>query len=200
LANKKVRYEIVKGAMSALGLYATLYKFSDPKNVLVFDDCDIFHDEDALNILKAALDSGKRRKIFWNTDSRKLREEGIPPSFDFKGSVIFITNLNFSTARGKIAAHVEALQSRCHYLDLTINTERDRMLRIRQVHRDADGGLFKEYDFESNEGDQILDFMWENRSVLREVSLRMALKIADLIKVDETDWKTLAMNTCTTNR
>jgi hypothetical protein len=74
------------------------------------------------------------------------------------------------------------------------------MLRIRQVHRDADGGLFKEYDFESNEGDQILDFMWENRSVLREVSLRMALKIADLIKVDETDWKTLAMNTCTTNR
>jgi hypothetical protein len=199
LSNKKVRYEIVKGAMSALGLYATLYKFSDPKNVLVFDDCDIFHDEDALNILKAALDSGKRRKIFWNTDSRKLREEGIPPSFDFKGSVIFITNLNFSTARGKIAAHVEALQSRCHYLDLTINTVRDRMLRIRQVHRDADGGLFNEYDFESNEGDQVLDFMWENRSVLREVSLRMALKIADLMKVDSTDWKNLAMNTCTTN-
>lgn len=200
LANKKIRYEIVKGAMSALGLYATLYKFSDPKNVLVFDDCDIFHDEDALNILKAALDSGKRRKIFWNTDSRKLREEGIPSSFDFKGSVIFITNLNFSTARGKIAAHVEALQSRCHYLDLTINTERDRMLRIRQVHRDADGGLFKEYDFDGNEGDQVLDFMWENRGVLREVSLRMALKIADLVKVDSTDWKNLAMNTCTTNK
>jgi hypothetical protein len=200
LANKKIRYEIVKGAMSALGLYATLYKFSDPKNVLVFDDCDIFHDEDALNILKAALDSGKRRKIFWNTDSRKLREEGIPSSFDFKGSVIFITNLNFSTARGKIAAHVEALQSRCHYLDLTINTERDRMLRIRQVHRDTDGGLFKEYDFEGNEGDQVLDFMWENHGILREVSLRMALKIADLVKVDSTDWKNLAMNTCTTNK
>lgn len=200
LANKKIRYEIVKGAMSALGLYATLYKYSDPKNVLVFDDCDIFHDEDALNILKAALDSGKRRKIFWNTDSRKLREEGIPSSFDFKGSIIFITNLNFSTARGKIAAHVEALQSRCHYLDLTINTVRDRMLRIRQVNRDADGGLFKEYDFAGDEGDQVLDFMWENRSVLREVSLRMALKIADLIKVDSTDWKTLAMNTCTTNK
>lgn len=200
LANKKIRYEIVKGAMSALGLYATLYKFSDPKNVLVFDDCDIFHDEDALNILKAALDSGKRRKIFWNTDSRKLREEGIPSSFDFKGSVIFITNLNFSTARGKIAAHVEALQSRCHYLDLTINTERDRMLRIRQVHRDTDGGLFKEYDFEGTEGDQVLDFMWENHGVLREVSLRMALKIADLVKVDPTDWKNLAINTCTTNR
>jgi predicted AAA+ superfamily ATPase len=196
LAGKKIRYEIVKGAMSALGLYSTLYKYSDAKSVVVFDDCDIFHDEDALNILKAALDSGKRRRIFWNTDSRKLRDEGIPNFFDFKGSVIFITNLNFSHARGKIAAHVEALQSRCHYLDLTINTERDRMLRIKQVDRDADGGLFKDYDFAAGEDQQILDYMWDHREQLSEVSMRMALKIADLVKVDPADWKMLTENTC----
>jgi hypothetical protein len=199
LANKKVRYEIVKGAMSALGLYSTLYKFSDPKNVLVFDDCDIFHDEDALNILKAALDSGKRRKIFWNTDSRKLRDEGIPSSFDFKGSVIFITNLQLANSRGKIAAHIDALQSRAHYLDLTINTERDRMLRIKQVHRDADGGLFKDYDFTGTEDQQILDFMWDNRDRMREVSMRMALKIADLVKISPTNWRMLTENTCMRN-
>lgn len=198
LGGKKIRYEIVKGAMSALGLYSTLYKYSDAKNVLVFDDCDIFHDEDALNILKAALDSGKRRKIFWNTDSRKLRDEGIPNSFEFKGSVIFITNLNFSTARGKIAAHVDALQSRCHYLDLTINTERDRMLRIKQVHRDSQdtGGLFKDYDFENQEDQLIMDFMWENRENLSEVSMRMALKIADLVRISPTNWRVLTENTC----
>jgi hypothetical protein len=198
LGGKKVRYEIVKGAMSALGLYSTLYKYSDAKNVLVFDDCDIFHDEDALNILKAALDSGKRRKIFWNTDSRKLRDEGIPNSFEFKGSIIFITNLNFSTARGKIAAHVDALQSRCHYLDLTINTERDRMLRIKQVHRDSQdtGGLFKDYDFENQEDQMILDFMWENRDNLSEVSMRMALKIADLVRISTNNWRVLTENTC----
>lgn len=198
LGGKKIRYEIVKGAMSALGLYSTLYKYSDAKNVLVFDDCDIFHDEDALNILKAALDSGKRRKIFWNTDSRKLRDEGIPNSFEFKGSVIFITNLNFSTARGKIAAHVDALQSRCHYLDLTINTERDRMLRIKQVHRDSQdtGGLFKDYDFENQEDQLIMDFMWDNRENLSEVSMRMALKIADLVRISPNNWKVLTENTC----
>jgi hypothetical protein len=202
LGGKKIRYEIVKGAMSALGLYSTLYKFSDAKNVLVFDDCDIFHDEDALNILKAALDSGKRRKIFWNTDSRKLRDEGIPNSFDFKGSVIFITNLNFQSARGKIAAHVEALQSRCHYLDLTINTERDRMLRIKQVHRDSQdtGGLFKDYDFENQEDQLILDFMWEQRENLSEVSMRMALKIADLVRISPNNWRVLTENTCFKHR
>ncbi len=198
LAGKKVRFEIVKGAMTALGLYAQLYKFSDPKNVLVFDDCDsAFSDELSLNILKAALDSGKRRRIFWNSDSAMLRREGIPESFEFRGSVIFITNLNFENVKSKkMADHLDALQSRCHYLDLTINSDRDKMLRIRQVHRDADGGLFAEYNFENGEGEKILDFMWDNRTKLREVSLRMALKLADLLKISADKWQILAQNTC----
>lgn len=202
IAGKKIRFEVVKGAMTPLGLYAQLYKFSDPKNVLVFDDCDsAFSDELALNILKAALDSGKRRRIFWNSDSAMLRREGIPDSFEFKGSVIFITNLNFESVKSKkISDHLEALQSRCHYLDLTINSERDKMLRIKQVHRDASeeqtGGLFAGYDFPEGKDTEVLDFMWENRVRLREVSLRMALKIADLIKISPNNWKILTQNTC----
>ena len=99
LAGKKVRFEVVKGAMSGIGLFAILYKYSDSKNVLVFDDCDIWEDPDALNVLKGALDSGKTRRISWNKDSRILREEGIPNTFNFNGSVIFITNLNFADRR-----------------------------------------------------------------------------------------------------
>jgi len=205
IAGKKIRFEIIKGAMTPLGLYAQLYKFSDPKNVLVFDDCDsAFSDELALNILKAALDSGKRRRIFWNSDSAMLRREGIPDSFEFKGSVIFITNLNFESVKSKkISDHLEALQSRCHYLDLTINSERDKMLRIKQVHRDVSkdrvGGLFAEYEFSGDEPDTILDFMWANRNRLREISLRMALKIADLVKISPNNWKVLTENTCMRN-
>lgn len=199
LAGKRVRFEVVKGAMSAIGLFATLYKYSDAKNVLVFDDCDVWEDQDALNILKAALDSGKTRRISYNKDSRLLREEGVPNQFNFNGSVIFITNLNFNDRRSaKIKAHLEALQSRCHYLDLTVNSERDKMLRIRQVHRDAGntGGLFSDYDFDAVQGDMILDFMWDNHTKLREVSLRMALKIADLVKISPDNWKNLAKATC----
>jgi hypothetical protein len=70
VGNRKVKYEVIKGAMTPIGLYCTLYKHSDPKNVLVFDDCDsILLDDVALNILKAALDSGKKRRIHWNADS-----------------------------------------------------------------------------------------------------------------------------------
>jgi len=198
IADKKIRFNVVKGAMTALGLYAQLYKYSDRKNVLIFDDCDsVFADELALNILKAALDSGKTRKICWNSDSRLLREEGIPNEFKFNGSAIFITNLKFDNIKSKkLQDHLEALQSRCHFLDLTINSERDKMLRIKQVHRDADGGVFKDYDFEQSTQDEILDFMWENHGKLRELSLRMCLKIADLVKISPTNWKNLSRTTC----
>jgi hypothetical protein len=197
IAGKRDRFNIVKGAISGIGLFATLYKYSDKRNVLVFDDCDVWEDPDALNILKGALDSGKRRRISWNKDSRLLRLEDVPHQFDFNGSIIFITNLDFNDRRSKkIKAHLDALQSRCHYLDLTIDSERDKMLRIKQVHRDADGGLFKEYNFENGEGEQVLSFMFNNSKRLREVSLRMALKIADLIKISPDNWQMLAESTC----
>ena len=199
LTNSRTRYEVVKGAMTALGLYAVLYKYSDAKNVLVFDDCDsVFQDDLALNILKAALDSGKSRRICWNSDSSLLNREGIPNSFEFKGSAIFITNLKFENIRSKkLQDHLEALQSRCHFLDLTIDNERDKMLRIKQVDRDVEGGLFREYKFEQGEGQEIFDFMEENAHKLREISMRMALKIADLFKVTGVNnWKVLAESTC----
>lgn len=198
LADRKVRFEVVKGAMSGIGLFATLYKYSDPKNVIVLDDCDIWQDQDALNILKGALDSGKTRRISWNKDSRILRDEGIPNTFNFHGSVIFITNMNITDKKSKnIQPHLAALQSRAHYLDLTIDSERDKMIRVKQVHRDATetGGLFADYYFESGEDQQILDFMWDNSDKLREVSIRCALKIADLVKISPKNWQNLAKTT-----
>jgi hypothetical protein len=197
LAGRKLRFEIVKGTMSAIGLFALLYKYSDSKNVLVFDDCDIWEDQDAVNILKGALDSGKTRRISYNKDSRLLREEGVPNTFDFHGSIIFITNKTFDNKRAtKIQPHLDALQSRSHFLDLTINSEKDKMLRIRQVYRDADPGLFVDYGFTKEQEEMVMDFMWENHAKLREISLRMTLKIADLVKVNPTTWRNLARATC----
>ena len=199
LSGRKIKYEVIKGAMTPIGLYCTLYKHSDPNNVLVFDDCDsVFQDDLSLNILKAALDSGKKRRIYWNSDSAMLRREGVPDYFDFKGACIFITNLQFTNLRSKkLQDHLEALQSRCHFLDLTLNTMRDRFLRIKQIFRQ--GQLFNDYDFTPEQGDEILNFMDENKDRLREMSLRMALKIADLTKVSADNWRALAASTCMKN-
>jgi hypothetical protein len=196
IANRRLRYEIMKGATTAVGLYCTLYKMSDPNHVLVLDDCDsVFTDETSLNILKAALDSGKRRRIHWNADSNTLRQAGVPDQFDFKGSVIFITNYNMDAQRpGKMKDQMMALQSRCHYMDLSINTMRDRCLRVKQVF--LDGELFKNHDLDPKVEHEIIDFMIANKNSLREVSLRMAQKIADLVKVNGSTWKDLARETC----
>ena len=187
------KYEVIKGAMSPIGLYCKLYSMADAGNVVVFDDCDsIFNDELSLNILKAALDSKKRRMIHWNTDSFKLRNEGVPDSFEFKASAIFVTNLKFDKVKGKLREHLAALESRCHYMDLTIDTDRDKILRIKQITND---GMLNSYKFSDDIVQDIIDFIDVNKNRLRELSLRTVLKIADLAKAFPTKWEAMAENT-----
>jgi hypothetical protein len=191
LGERKPRYEIVKGAMSAIGLYAKLYEFSGEKNVIVFDDCDsVLLDDLSLNILKAALDSSKKRTISWNTDSRLLRSEGIPDRFEFKAGAIFITNIKFENVRSKkLQDHLAALESRCHYIDLQMDTDREKVLRIKQIVED---GMLDAYDFEPVQKDDVVNFIIDNRSKLRELSLRTVLKVADLRKAFTNNWQSMA--------
>jgi hypothetical protein len=153
----------------------------------------VFSDELSLNILKAALDSKKSRRICWNTDSFKLRNEGVPDSFEFKGSAIFITNIKFDNVKSKkMRDHLEALESRCHYIDLTIDTEREKMLRIKQIVGD---GMLNEYKFTEELVEDIVDFIDINKKRLRELSLRSVLKVADLAKAFPNKWEAVAENT-----
>jgi hypothetical protein len=186
-------HEVIKGAMSPIGLYCKLFKMADAGNVVVFDDCDsIFQEELSLNILKAALDSKKNRWIHWNTDSFKLRNEGVPDKFKFEASAIFITNLKFDKVKGKLREHLEALESRCHYMDLTIDSDRDKMLRIRQVVRD---GMLNAYKLDDEVKEDIIDFCDINKGRLRELSLRTVLKVADLATAFPDAWEAYAENT-----
>ena len=194
LADRKPKFEVVKGAMSALGLYAKLYEFADRGNVVVFDDCDSILMEDlSLNILKGALDSSERRFISWNTDSRLLRSEGIPDRFEFKGSAIFITNIKFHHVRSKkLRDHLDALESRCHYIDLEMDTDREKLLRIKQI---VSSGMLQSYEFEECVKDEIVNFIDEHQTKLRELSLRTVLKIADLRKAFPLNWTNMAKTT-----
>jgi predicted AAA+ superfamily ATPase len=194
--SKLKKYEVVKGAMSAIGLYSKLYEYSDKKSILVFDDCDsVLLDDLSLNILKAALDTSKKRMIHWNTDSRLLRSEGVPNSFEFKGGAIFITNIKFDHVKSKkLKDHLEALESRCHYLDLTIDTEREKLLRIRQVVSEC--GMLDSYDLDDAAKLEVVDFVDEYKARMRELSLRTVLKVADLRVSFPDKWKSVAEVTC----
>ena len=189
------KFEIVKGAMSAIGLYKKLYEHSAKGHVVCFDDCDaVLYDDLALNLLKAALDTGKKRTLCWNTESRTLMAEGMPNSFEFNGGVVFITNIKFDNVKSKkLQDHLQALQSRCHYLDLTIDSMRDRMLRIRQI---CGQGMLEKYSMPADKQEELIQFIFENKHRLREISLRMVLKVADLWKMAPDRYQALATSTC----
>jgi len=188
------KYGMEKGAASAIGLFKLLYEYSEAGSVLVLDDCDsVLYDETSLNLLKAALDSSPKRYLSWRSESSVLRREGIPDRFEFKGSIVFITNLKFEATRGKMKDHLDAIMSRCHYMDLTIDTMHEKFLRCKQIVTD---GMLQDYKFSESDQKNLMDYIYENREKLREMSLRMVLKIADLKKMNGNKWQRYVEMTC----
>jgi len=188
------KFGVEKGAASPIGLFQLLYQYSGAGSVLVLDDCDsVLYDELSLNLLKAALDSSPKRTLSWRSESRALANNGVPDSYEFKGSIIFITNVKFERTRGKLKDHLDAIMSRCHYLDLTLDTMRDKFLRCKQVIGE---GMLSKYNFPEQEQAELMEYIYTNKNKLREMSLRMVLKIADLKKMNATKWKSYAESTC----
>jgi hypothetical protein len=195
-----LNHKIVKGYVKATGLYKLLYAHRAPGQVLVFDDADeVFLDDTAINLLKAACDSTDRRIISYITEGTLIDEETaerLPKSFQFEGTVIFITNYDFDAMieRGsKLAPHLQALVSRAHYIDLAMKTKRDYLIRIRQVVRQ---GLLRNNGLSDEAQSDVIGFIEENQDRLRELSLRMALKIAAIRRKGAANWKKVARVTC----
>ena len=188
----------IKGYIRATGLYKTLYMNRHKGCLIILDDADsIFSDETALNILKAACDSSETRKLCWMSQAVLEDDDGepIPNNFEFEGSMIFVTNLDFQQQIDKgnrLAPHLQALISRSHYLSLGIHTTRDYMVRIKQVLKQGmlDNVLSKE------EQNELIDFIQDNVNKMRELSLRMVKKLANLKQIGGDDWKLLANATC----
>ena len=191
----------IKGYVRPLALYKLLYETRFPNSVLVFDDSDsIFHDDVSMNLLKSACDSNDRRVLHWLSRSLDNEEdedgESIPEKFEFEGSVIFITNYDFDNminSGNKLAPHFEALVSRSHYLDLSMKTKMDYLVRIKQVVRN---GMLKSRGFNEVDSVLIMQFIESNVDSLRELSLRMVCKISSLYKMDKNNWQKLAKQTC----
>jgi len=186
-------YQIVKGHVSPRQLYVLLYENRGSDNILCFDDCDgVFSDEISLNLMKSACDSSDIRNCSWFSSKVVTDSEDnvVPNTFQFDGSIIFITNKNFNAEiekDNKMSVHFEALRSRSHFISLGINTKRDYLIRIKQVVETTNilGNVSTRIKKD------ILDFIEENQDRLIELSLRVVNKISDLIKMTS-EWKDIA--------
>lgn len=192
-----VNHTIVKGYVRATGLVKLLYQFREEGQVIVFDDADaIFFDDVSLNLLKAVCDTTERRTVSWLSEGSLIDEETavrIPRSFEFNGTIIFISNYDFDAMidKGhKLAPHLSALVSRAHYIDLAMKSRRDYLVRIRQV---IDQGLLDHLSFGHRV--EVKQFIERNADSLRELSLRMAIKLGHLA-AQGGNWERIAKITC----
>jgi hypothetical protein len=195
LSNSGTPHEIVRGTLSAINLYMLAYEYRHAGNVIVLDDADdIFHDEDALNILKVLCDTSANRVVSYRKEAHQLKEADVPQAFTFNGAMIFISNVNFQKfvdeGKNKFAAHMSALMSRSLYLDLQIHDR--NTLGVWVQHIAESGRIFDREDVSADLRQPILDFLKTHRDDLRELSIRTLMKLCGLAKNNPTGWSGIA--------
>ncbi len=189
-------YDHISGSCSAVGLYRALWHMRNG-GVVFLDDCDsVFHDEDARNCLKIATDTTKERLVSWRKNSAWLEDEGIDKTFDFKGQLIFITNIDFEEVvrrDHKDAEHFKALIDRAAYLCLTIRSARDFMIVIEWKAAGKNGFLHK--TLTQKQINELMTFVREHQARFYNLSLRLVGQIAEQMIADPEHWQRDVMAT-----
>ena len=196
LAGMNNDFQLQSGKITPGGLFDTMYKYQDKGNVIVMDDCDsALYDETSLNLLKTALDTKEQRVVSWTS----RRESEIPPRFRYSGGVIFITNTDFEAEvrkDHKISKDLEAILDRSLYLNLTINTVREKMIRIRQVAFDY--GLLAKKGLNASQSEDVMDYIETYKNDFRHLSVRRLTILAGLCKSGG-NWRRIANQTTLNN-
>jgi hypothetical protein len=169
-------YRIIKGYSTPKGLYKSLYE--NQNSVVVYDDCDsVLKDADAVNLLKGALDSFDKRLITWNTSVPK---EDLPSTFEFKGGVIFISNMNTDNID-------QAIRSRSMCVDVSM-TNAQKIERMGTIMR---GSKFLPH-IPLNMKIEALDLIKELEDQAKEISLRTLITVSKIRDSGNKDWRNLA--------
>lgn len=180
--NRNRSFMAVKGYSTPKGLYRTLYENRD--SVIVFDDCDsILKDPVALNLLKSALDSYGKRIISWNAETSFGRDDDLPRSFEFKGRVIFISNMNQEGID-------QAIRSRSMMIDLSM-TEDQKIERMEVI------ATSEEFlpEFSNTFKQDALELIRELKNDAKEISLRTLISVTKIRASAGKNWKNLAVYT-----
>lgn len=169
-------FRVIKGYSTPKGLYRTLYENKD--GVIVFDDCDsVLKDPVSLNLLKGALDSYSKRIISWRAD---IRDEDLPTTFEFKGRIVFISNLASSQID-------QAIITRSMAVDLSMT----KMQKIERMRHLLNTGEFMP-EFAKAEKQDAMYLIESVKDNVKELSLRTLIQVTKIRKSAGKNWKDLA--------
>ena len=174
LENLKVEgYNIIKGHISPLSVFKTLYQNKE-NGVIIFDDIiGLLKNEEILSLLLGATDYDNRT-VKW-ISSKTLMD--LPNSFVFNGKIIILLN------------HIEqsneflnALKDRCYTISLNFSNE--EIIQMLYIIANKRGISY-----------EVVDFLKEmNRASLQNLSLRTLDKTQNIYQTynNNGDWKGLA--------
>ena len=167
-------YTTIKGFSTPRGLYNTLY--DNNGKIIIFDDCDsVLENKVSLNLLKSALDSYDTRTITWS--SMKSSKDEYPNSFEFTGTIIFISN--------KSSKDIDnAILTRSLVVDLSM-TPSEKIERMTSII----GDILPTYDM--IEKNKALNFLDQNKDDI-ELSIRSLIKVTKVISTYPDNWEDLA--------
>lgn len=185
--------QVIKGTITPVMLFISLYEMKDAGNVLVLDDCDaVFEEVETLNLLKAATESSKRRTVSYKKMSSALETLGIPTQFTFEGTVIILSNIDLDNGSKKLAPHFEAIASRSHFVSTVFRTAREKILRIISVIQNEH--ILDDY-LPAHQHAEVAAFVMKHSNHFKELSLRTVVKLAELRDSFDVEWEKIARST-----
>ncbi len=184
-------YKVVAGHMTPLSLYGNLYQYRHAGDVLVLDDIDsVFSKIEGSNLLKAAMDTKPVRRINWESSSATVVSMGLPAGFEFRGSVVLISNIGFNRKQSKLQEHLDALKDRSYSLKISNGTKEELYQQV--CFMVIKKNLLQGYELSGSQQSEILDYIGGNLEKIHKISLRLAMKLASLMKANPTDWRSMA--------
>jgi len=155
----------IEGNATPFGMYVKLYRYRE--SFVVIDDVDsLYSDRNGVRLLKCLCQTEPEKSVAWQSAARSLEREGIPREFVSTSRVIIICN-DWKT----LNRNVVALQDRGHTLVFEPTAE--------EVHKKT-GEWFRE-------DPDIYDWFGENLHLVREPSMRVYLRAAELKRAGM-DW------------
>jgi hypothetical protein len=192
-------YIVIKGHITPLQLYATLYMYRRPGQIVVLDDCDeILTKEAGLEVLKAACDADYRR-VTWISSASPVINGTAIKEFIFNGTVIVCSNIAVTTGRGgRRDRSAAAFLSRLVYWDLRLGNRERMYAQIFNLVVNADYlARTATTRLTLDAKRDMLKFILEHLDEIASLDLRMPQKVAAEINANPTNWRKTARHLIT---
>jgi hypothetical protein len=198
---KRVDYQKSK-TFTPPALYAKLWENRMPGDVVVFDDCSLESMTGEsfrkwTSWIKGGLELSKGPKMIGYEAASKnalFEELGVEPEFDFQGSIIWITNTRFDKLAKKFGDHWDAVKGRFIPVEVFLTKEEKYMYTnylIEEVDMLGNNCEAKDGGYSEEIIELTLEYLCDNYDNFKEITPRVAIKVADTMEMYPTMWKSI---------